>query len=74
MNKVASVLDPANDPAAAHAGVDWMCNDEFKDLPLSVFVIGHAPGKIPQMKYYGRTLTETEMRGVLMTILMQVGQ
>ncbi len=65
-------LDDANDPALAHKGVDQTL-ESFKDLPASTMVIGYAPGRVPEMRYYGRSLSETELRGVLMTLLLRIG-
>lgn len=64
-------LDDAADPAMAHKGVDDILK-VFEGLPLSTFVIGYSPGSGPEMRYFGRTLSATEMRGVLMTLLLRV--
>lgn len=59
-----------NDPAMAHQGMAEMlaaCTG-----PASCFVIVYEPGGKPSLRYYGRSLTETETRGVLATVLSDV--
>lgn len=65
-------LDEANDPALAHRGLDDMLA-ECKGKTASSFVIVYEPGQKPRMRYYGRTLTATEVRGVLVTLLLEAG-
>lgn len=64
-------LDPANDPARAHKGLDDMLKECVTSQP-STLVIVHEVGQAPKMRYYGRTLTSTEMRGVLVSLLLEV--
>lgn len=65
-------LDKYNDPAEAHQGLDEMLKARV-GTAASSFVIVYEPGQVPEMRYYGRTLTRTELRGVLMTLLLEVG-
>lgn len=63
-----AVLDPANDPARAHKGLDDMLA-EVKG-PASVVVTVYEPGMRPRSRYYGRTLNQTEWRGVVMSLML----
>lgn len=63
-------LDECNDPKMAHRGLDCMLED--CTTAVSSIVIVHEAGKTPRMKYWGRTLTATELRGVFMTVLLGV--
>lgn len=65
----AVALDEANDPARAHEGLDEMlagCTGKA----VSALVIVYEPGVGPVMRYFGRTLSTTEIRGVLTSVLL----
>ena len=65
-------LNEFDDPSLAHRGLDTLLG-ECQNPAVSSLVIVYEAGMKPRMKYYGRTLSSTELRGVLMTILLEVG-
>lgn len=66
------ILARENDPEYGHAMLDKMLA-ETEGRPVSVFVVVYEAGMVPQVKYCGRSLTLTETRGVLATLLAAVG-
>lgn len=61
-------LYEANDPSKAHGALDEML--ETCDGPTSALVIVYEVGFKPRMRYFGRTLSRTEMMGVLTSLLI----
>lgn len=63
-------LDVANDPRDAHVGLDKMLAD--CEGAVSSLVIVYEAGHKPRFRYYGRTLTRTELLGVFAHLQMDV--
>lgn len=66
-----SPIDAAAAASAAHVGLDAMLA-EADGEPCSAIVIVYEAGAMPVMRYYGRTLSRTELVGVLQRLVIGV--